>query len=90
MPPDFAATYYMDLLLAWLVRGTLFLGIMVIIMILGGCSRSSSSPDGLAPPVIITGGDRASETRNYQPPIDGGSNEKSDCAPYRGPIERLQ
>lgn len=86
MANNTGSSYYLDLLVAWFSRFVLLLGLCFIASLVG-CSRESS-PNGVQlPPLILNGGDRASETRNNPPPETGGSYEKSDCAPYRKPSE---
>lgn len=86
MANNTGSSYYMDLFVAWISRFALLLGLSFI-TVLVGCSRETAPNGAQLPPLIIGGGDRASETRNNQPPNTGGSYEKSDCAPYRKPGE---
>lgn len=78
--------YHMDLFVAWFARLTLLLGLSFVTFLVG-CSRTNPSTEERLPFSISENGDRVSETRNYPPPITGGSNEKSDCAPSRKPAE---
>lgn len=74
--------YYSDLLVAFVLRSGLFLGIVAILaMVLSGCSRSG--PQDILPsmpavnPQIAEGGED-SQTRNQIP--QRGCDEKSDSS----------
>jgi len=72
--------YYLDLLVAALLRGWLFIGLLAILAIIPACSYPSAKdilPSMSSDPRSLTGGS-SDQTRNHMP--QRGCDEKSDSS----------
>lgn len=76
--------YKTDLALAYSIRAGLLVGICVLAYTLGGCALNETAAlKAVGSEALSLGADKVDSTRNYEPPNDGGCNEKSDRAPLR-------
>lgn len=84
---DALESYQTELVIAFLLRALLSLGLMLLAAFtFAGCTtKQHATVTGGAAPSTITQTGPATGTWNRIPPIDGGSDEKSNSSPTKPP-----